>query len=79
MDAKTWLRGWRDGAVVKRLDRIEGVCSVLHKHGGSQASITPVPGYLMPSSELRHQAHTQHTYISADKIFIHKMKQINIK
>ena len=71
---KLMNRDWRDGSGVKSTG-----CSYrgprfnsLHPHGGSQPSITPVPGDPMPSSNLQgHQAHMWQTYTYRQNIHTH--------
>lgn len=47
-------------------------CSSQHTRGSYQPSITPVPGALMPPSELcGHQVPVVHRYIHASKTVIH--------
>jgi hypothetical protein len=47
-----------------------------HPHGGSQPSITHIPGELMLSSDLfRHWPHTWYTDIHAIKTHTHKIKK----
>ena len=48
-------QSWSDGSEVKSTDclaLLEDLASVPHPHGGSQLSVTPGPGDLMPSSHL---------------------------
>jgi hypothetical protein len=63
-------KGWKDGSVIKSrgCSRRKPEFSLGHPHGGSQASITAVPGDPMLSSDLHgHQACTWCTYIHAGK------------
>lgn len=57
--ANNW--DWRDGSVVKNACcSYKGPRFGAHQpHIGSQPSLSPVPGHLMSSSDIRgHQAHT---------------------
>lgn len=50
--------GWKDGLAIKSICCFcRGPSQFPVPHGGSQPSITPVAGGLMPSHFCRHQAH----------------------
>ena len=68
------LGSWIDSLVIKSIGCFPigpGINSQ-HLHGGSQASVTPVLGNLMPSSDLHgHQAHKWCTDTHAGKTHTH--------
>lgn len=73
---ETLVLGWKNAAQAALAEDLRSVHS--EPNHGSQASVTPVPGNPMPSSDLcRHQASTGRTDKHAGKTTIH-IPQVNM-